>query len=68
MSEQVSGVVKWFNQAMCYGFITGDDGSDVLVHSHQIVDGTFLTGGMRVTYIAVDGSEGLQAKQVHIVE
>jgi cold shock protein len=68
MSERVSGVVKWFNQAKSYGYITGDDGSDVLVHRHQIVGGTFLAEGMRVTYVAVDGSEGLQAEQVHIVE
>lgn len=74
MSERVSGVVKWFNQAKGYGYITGDDGSDVLVRRHQIVGGTFLSEGMRVTYTTVegpdgpDGPDGIEAEQVHIVE
>ncbi|MCQ4085163.1 cold shock domain-containing protein [Streptomyces sp. RB6PN25] len=68
MSERVSGVVKWFNQVKGYGYITGDDGSDVLVHRREIVGGTFLAEGMRVTYVAVGGPEDIQAREVHIVE
>ncbi len=68
MTARVEGVVRWFNQAKGYGYITGDDGTDVLVHRRAIQGGTFLTEGMRVTYVAVDGSDGVHAEHVHIVE
>ncbi|HKN18878.1 MAG TPA: cold shock domain-containing protein, partial [Dissulfurispiraceae bacterium] len=31
-----SGTVKWFNDAKGFGFITGQDGSDVFVHHTSI--------------------------------
>ncbi|MGW1072848.1 cold-shock protein [Streptomyces sp. NPDC002537] len=68
MGERVSGVVKWFNQARGYGYITGDDGREVLVRRQAIEGGTFLTEGLRVTYVAVNGSDEVHAEHVHIVE
>ncbi|MBD0746714.1 cold shock domain-containing protein [Streptomyces sp. CBMA152] len=69
MNERVSGVVRWFNQLKGYGYIAGDDGRDVLVHRRDIEGATFLTEGLRVTYVAVDGAGGeVHAEHVHIVE
>lgn len=68
MSDRVSGVVRWFNQAKGYGFIKGDDGCEVLVRRRAIEDGTFLTEGLRVTYVAVNGTDELHAEHVRIVE
>ncbi|MFI6056240.1 cold shock domain-containing protein [Streptomyces violascens] len=68
MNDRVSGVVRWFNQLKGYGYIRGDDGRDVMVHRRDIEGGTFLTEGMRVTYVAVTGSGEVHAEHVHIAE
>jgi len=33
-----TGTVKWFNNAKGYGFIIGEDGSDVFVH-YKVIEG-----------------------------
>ncbi|MEV5506777.1 cold shock domain-containing protein [Streptomyces orinoci] len=64
MSERVGGVVRWFNQAKGYGYINGDDGREVLVRRGAIEGGTFVTEGMRVTYVAVTEGEEVHAEHV----
>ena len=63
----LTGVVKWFNDEKGYGFISGEDGTDVFVHYSAIKeDGKRknLNEGEQVKYDVVDGPKGLQASNV----
>ncbi len=67
MSEQVAGVVKWFNQEKGFGFIEREGGKDVFVH-YSAIDGSGgrknLFEGQNVTMTVVDGQKGPQAENV----
>jgi cold shock protein len=60
------GVVKWFNGAKGYGFITRDQGGDVFVHFASIIAEGYrnLSEGDRVSFEVIQGPKGLQAKDV----
>ena len=61
------GTVKWFNAEKGYGFIKPDDGSeDLFVHYSAISGSGFrsLEEGERVSYEAVQGRKGMEAKNV----
>jgi CspA family cold shock protein len=60
------GVVKWFNDAKGYGFITQEDGQDVFVHYSVIQGSGFrsLAEGDRVEFEVTRGPKGLQAANV----
>ncbi len=66
MSEKEQGIVKWFNGAKGYGFITRTAGEDVFVHFNAIVGDGYrnLEEGQRVEFIVTKGQKGLQAEQV----
>ncbi len=61
-----TGTVKWFNEKKGFGFITGDDGSDVFVHFSAIGGSGFKTleEGDRVEFDVTDGPKGPQASNV----
>ena len=62
-----TGVVKWFNEAKGYGFISPDDGSrDVFVHFSAIQANGFkkLEEGQKVQFEVVDGAKGPNAQNV----
>jgi CspA family cold shock protein len=65
-----SGVVKWFNDAKGFGFITQDGGGeDVFCHHTAIVAEGFrsLQEGQRVEFEVKQGPKGLQAANVRAV-
>jgi CspA family cold shock protein len=62
-----TGIVKWFNEAKGYGFITPQDGSkDVFVHHSAIQGGGFksLAEGQKVTFEIERGPKGPSAARV----
>ncbi|KAB2961348.1 MAG: cold-shock protein [Thermoanaerobaculia bacterium] len=64
MTEQ--GTVKWFNNEKGFGFITRESGPDVFVHHTAILAEGYrsLNEGDRVSFEAVEGQKGLQARNV----
>ncbi len=65
-----SGVVKWFNDAKGFGFITQDGGGeDVFCHHTAIAAEGFrsLQEGQRVEFEVKQGPKGLQAANVRAV-
>jgi CspA family cold shock protein len=62
-----TGIVKWFNDAKGYGFITPDDGSDDLfAHFSEIQAGGFrsLQENQKVTFDVKMGPKGRQAANI----
>ncbi len=53
-----------FNSERGFGFITGDDGKDVYVHSSAIEGGATLAVGDEVEYDVEQGDRGPRAKNV----
>ena len=67
MSEQVNGVVKWFNDEKGFGFIERDGERDVFVHYRAInSDGRkSLQEGQQVMFDVVEADKGPQAENVN---
>jgi cold shock protein len=66
-----TGIVKWFNNAKGYGFITPDgESKDVFVHFSQIGGEGYksLNEGQRVEFEVREGSKGPEATNVVPVE
>ncbi len=62
-----SGIVKWFNNAKGYGFISPEGGgTDVFVHFSAIeMEGyKTLKQGQKVGFDLIDGPRGLQAVKI----
>lgn len=66
MSEQVTGIVKWFNDKKGFGFIEREDGPDVFVHFRSIAGEGHktLSDGQAVTFEVTDTEKGPQADNV----
>lgn len=63
---RTTGIVKWFNDAKGFGFITSETGDDLFVHFSAIQGGGFrsLPEGASVEFDVVQGPKGLQAANV----
>lgn len=65
-----TGMVKWFNNAKGYGFLTPDSGDqDVFVHFSAIeMDGyKSLKEGQAVKFEIEEGPKGLHAKNIQSI-
>ena len=65
-----TGIVKWFNNAKGYGFVTPDDGEqDVFIHFSAIeMDGyKTIKEGQKVEFDVSEGPKGLHAAHVQMV-
>lgn len=60
----MKGKVKMFNAARGFGFITGDDGKDVYVHTSAIQGGVALNQGDSVEYDVEQAQRGPRAINV----
>ena len=65
-----TGLVKWFNNAKGWGFISARDGSDVFVHYSQIHGDGYRTlrEGQHVRYDLKSGPRGQFAENVVVGE
>lgn len=62
-----TGVVKWFDNGRGYGFISGQNGTDVFVHHSNVKEKTYrkdLHEGQEVNYDTIENEKGLQAINV----
>ncbi len=65
-----TGIVKWFNDAKGFGFITPDDGGkDLFAHFSEIQGNGFksLQESQRVEFVVAQGSKGPQATQIRAI-
>jgi len=62
-----TGIVKWFNDAKGFGFVTPDDGSaDLLAHFSAINMNGFksLKEGQKISFEVTQGPKGKQASNI----
>ena len=65
--KTLEGSIKWFNGTKGFGFITGDDGTEVFVHFRSVngLGKRSIKPGQRVTYKVTDSDRGPQAEDVN---
>ena len=62
------GIVKWFNDAKGFGFLSRANGEDVFVHHSSIQSNGFrsLQEGQNVQFSVSNGPNGWQAYNVQV--
>jgi CspA family cold shock protein len=64
-----TGIVKWFDDAKGYGFITPDEGGkDLFVHHSNVSGSGFktLAEGAKVDFERAEGNKGPEARNVTV--
>lgn len=69
-NKMPKGKVKWFDAKKGYGFLVGDDGSDVFIHYSDILtDQSYKTldKGVSVEYDLIEDQKGKKAANVRAI-
>jgi cold shock protein len=61
-----TGIVKWFDPNLGFGFIAQDGGEDIFVHHKAVAMDKQLEGGQEVQFEIVQGRKGNEAANVKI--
>jgi CspA family cold shock protein len=62
-----TGKVRFFDEGRGFGFVTGEDGSDVFLHASALPAGvTTLRPGTKIEYDVADGKRGPSALAVRL--
>ncbi len=64
----MKGTVKWYNPRKGFGFIQGEDGKDVFVHSTVLPMGTDISENDQVEYKVEDSERGQRATKIKILK
>jgi len=69
MTNNASGVVKWFNEGKGFGFIQSDSGEDLFAHYSEINMSGYkaLKEGQRVQFEITQGKKGRQASNITVM-
>jgi CspA family cold shock protein len=63
-----TGKVRFFDEVRGFGFVTGEDGSDVFLHASALPAGvTTLRSGTKIEYDVADGKRGPSALAVRLM-
>lgn len=65
-----TGIVKWFNDAKGFGFITPDEGGeDLFAHFSEVQQEGYkvLREGQKVSFEVSQGKKGLQASNIKVL-
>ncbi|MCL6233915.1 MULTISPECIES: cold-shock protein [Acinetobacter] len=69
MTNNASGIVKWFNEGKGFGFIQSDSGEDLFAHYSEINMSGYkaLKEGQRVQFEITQGKKGRQASNITVM-